>query len=126
MGRFDGAWRAVFGSELAGEGIVLLRNGTVLGCDHRYFYQGNYETASDGSITARIRVEHYAGEPLSIFGEFEDLTLVSYQTELRGVEVAGAVQLNGTVTGDPGRALVVTLIRLLPNPLAGATTRHDS
>jgi hypothetical protein len=30
---FDGAWYAAFGAQLGGEGIVLLRNGFILGCD---------------------------------------------------------------------------------------------
>jgi hypothetical protein len=111
----DGAWQADFGSDLSGQGVVLLRNGKVLGCDHQYFYDGTYETEGNGTIKAHITVEHYAGEPRSIFGDFgPSVALVGYRVELHGVAVGGRVQLNGTINGDPDRALVIMLTRLMP------------
>ena len=47
---FDGAWYAVFGAQLGGEGIVLLRNGFILGCDDQYFYEGRYVLDDDGGL----------------------------------------------------------------------------
>jgi hypothetical protein len=52
---FDGAWHAVFGAQLGGEGIVLLRNGFILGCDDHYFYEGSYVLDDDGGFTALSR-----------------------------------------------------------------------
>ncbi len=116
MNSLDGAWHAVFGSALAGEGIVLLRNGTVLGCDNQYFYEGNYEPAGDSGIQARINVSHYASDrPTSIFGDFGPLTLKRYHAELRGALTAdGSLHFRGAMNGDPDRELVVTLTRLVP------------
>jgi hypothetical protein len=46
---FDGAWYAVFGAQLGGEGIVLLRNGFILGCDDQYFYEDTCSTTTVAS-----------------------------------------------------------------------------
>jgi len=112
----DGAWQADFGSDLSEQSVVLLRNGKVLGCDHQYFYEGTFSIGTDGTIRAHIKVEHYAGQPRSIFGDFGTLALVSYQTDLRGVVERGKVHLMGSINGDPNKTLVVTLTRLMPAP----------
>jgi hypothetical protein len=120
INNLDGAWYAAFGSKLAGDGMVLLRNGTLLGCDNQYFYEGAYELGDDGRLRARIDVCHYAcDQPVSIFGSFESLTLERFQADLQGVEVAGRLLLNGTVNGDPERTLAVSLTRFLPKAPAG-------
>jgi T3SS negative regulator,GrlR len=55
----------------AGEGIVLLRNGFILGCDNQYFYEGRFEVDGDGGFRALVTVSHYAGDrAVCIFGEF--------------------------------------------------------
>ncbi len=59
---FDGAWHAVFGAQLGGEGIVLLRSGFILGCDDQYFYEGRYVVDEDGGFRALVKVSHYAGD----------------------------------------------------------------
>jgi hypothetical protein len=60
---FDGAWHAVFGAQLGGEGIVLPRNGFTLGCDDQYFYEGRYVfDDDDGAFRALVKVSHYAGD----------------------------------------------------------------
>ena len=122
---FDGAWYAVFGAQLRGEGIVLLRNGFILGCDDQYFYEGRYVRDDDGGFRALVKVSHYAGDrAVSIFGEFEPFaTLESFHAELRGAQDSnGTLQLSGGVTGDPDRRLDVALklSRLVPNPVPGA------
>jgi hypothetical protein len=63
INKVDGAWYAVFGSKLAGDRMVLLRNGTLLGCDNQYFYEGVYELGDDGTLRARIKVSHYCRAP---------------------------------------------------------------
>ncbi len=117
---FDGAWHPIFAAQLGGEGIVLLRNGAILGCDNQYFYEGSYELDGAGTFRARVKVSHYAGDrAVSIFGEFGPFaTLESFQAELRGVRDSnGRLQLNGDVTGDPDRRLAVILTRLVPKPV---------
>jgi hypothetical protein len=120
---FDGAWHAVFGAQLGGEGIVLLRSGFILGCDDQYFYEGRYVVEEDGGFRALVKVSHYAGDrAVSIFGEFGPFaTLESFHAELRGAQDSNdTLQLSGGVTGDPDRRLdvAVKLARLVPNPSA--------
>ena len=105
---FDGAWYAVFGAQLGGEGIVLLRNGFILGCDDQYFYEGRYVRDDDGGFRSLVKVSHYAGDrAVSVFGEFGPFaTLESFHAELRGAQDSnGTLQLSGGVTGDPDRRL---------------------
>ena len=117
---FDGAWHAVFGAQLSGEGIVLLRNGFILGCDDQYFYEGRYVVEEDGGFRALVKVSHYAGDrAVSIFGEVGPFaTLESFHAELRGAQDSNdTLQLSGGVTGDPDRRLAVILTRLVPKPV---------
>jgi hypothetical protein len=122
---FDGAWHAVFGAQLGGEGIVLLRNGFILGCDDQYFYEGRYVLDDDGGLRALVKVSHYAGyRAVSVFGEFGPFaTLESFHADLRGAQDSnGTLQLSGGVTGAPAKRLDVALklIRLVPNPVRQA------
>src|SRR6266446_2216160 len=122
---FDGAWHAVFGAQLGGEGIVLLRNGFILGCDDQYFYEGRYVLDDDGGFRALVKVSHYAGDrAVSIFGEFGPFaTLESFHAQLRGAQDSNdTLQLSGGVTGAPERRLDIALklARLVPNPVRQA------
>jgi T3SS negative regulator,GrlR len=122
---FDGAWYAVFGAQLRDEGIVLLRNGFILGCDDQYFYEGRYVRDDDGGFRSLVKVSHYAGDgAVSVFGDFGPFaTLESFHAELRGGQDSnGTLQLSGGVTGDPDRRLDVALklSRLVPNPVRQA------
>ena len=76
------------GTLLDGEGIVLLRNGFILGCDDQYFYEGRYVLDDDGGFRALVKVSHYAGDrAVSIFREFGPFaTLESFHVELRGAQ----------------------------------------
>jgi hypothetical protein len=118
---FDGAWYAVFGAQLSGEGMALLRNGFILGCDDHYFYEGRYGFDDDGNFRALVKVSHYAGDrAASIFGEFGPFaTLESFDADLRGGQDSnGTLQLTGGVEGDPDRkfAVALALTRVIPNP----------
>lgn len=95
MARFDGAREADFGAELGGLGVVLLRRGQLLGCNNQYFYAGSYTAETDGSIQARIKVKHYAGQAHPNFNVGPS---VSYIASLHGVMVNNRVQLNGILT----------------------------
>jgi T3SS negative regulator,GrlR len=122
---FDGAWYAVFGAQLSGEGIVLLRNGFILGCDDQYFYEGRYVLDDDGGFRALVKVSYYAGDrAVSIFGDLGPFaTVESFHAELRGAQDSnGTLQLSGGVKGDSDRRLDValTLTRLVPDPFRQA------
>ena len=119
---FDGAWHAVFAAQLGGEGVVLLRNGFILGCDDQYFYEGRYVLDDDRGFRALVKVSHYAGDrAVSVFGEFGPFaTLENFHADLRGAQDSnGTLQLTGGVTGDPDRrlAIAIALTRLVPNPV---------
>jgi hypothetical protein len=115
MIKFDGAWRALYAERLWGEGIVVLHNGELLGCDSQYVYRGNYDTSSGATLTAHLEVQHYAGEPRSIFGEFGAVRLIKYTADLTSIEVQERVVVfEGTMNGNPDLIFRVRLERLLP------------
>ena len=116
---FDGAWHAIFAAQLGGEGIVLLRNGSILGCVNQYFYEGSYELDGAGTFKARVKVSHYAGDRVvSISWRVRavcDSVRASRLNCCAGVQDSnGRLQLKGDVTGDPDRRLAVILTRLVP------------
>ena len=103
---FDGAWYAVFGAQLGGEGIVLLRNGFILGCDDQYFYEGRYVRDDDGGFRSLVKVSHYAGDrAVSVFGDSGHLRLWKASTlncegpRTRTVHCSSAGASQATPTG---------------------------
>ena len=111
----DGLWHALYGSAVGGTGYLLLRKGKVLGCDNQYFIEGSYEVCADGTVKALIAVDHFSGEPRTIFGDFGFLKLMNYTAELTGkADPFGLIVLAGQVNGNPDLVISVRLARLLP------------
>jgi hypothetical protein len=114
MVKLDGAWRTRYAQTGWGTGFVVLRKGRLLGCDNQYAYEGTYQTVG-GHLTAHLEVEHYAGEPRSIFGGFGELTLVQYVADLTATEVGEKViAFDAVVNGNPNLSFKVRLERLMP------------
>jgi hypothetical protein len=54
-----------------GIGVVLLKDGKILGGDASFFYEGSYQTGSDNSIKGTIITMHFAGDTMSAFGNVQ-------------------------------------------------------
>lgn len=74
--RVEGLWGAEFFSP-SGEGssgVVAFRDGQCFGGDSAYYYAGNY-IVSGATLTAELRVTHYHGEAIGVFGPVRDFRL---------------------------------------------------
>lgn len=75
--RIDGLWTAEFGStaDMFGSGVIVFRDGKILGGDATHFYVGEYKL-SGNDFEATIRVSPFIDGAESIFGtRGQDLTL---------------------------------------------------
>ena len=59
MENLDGVWRAIYTSTLWGEGIIVLREGRVLGCDDGWFIDGSIEIITPDQLEGAVRVSRY-------------------------------------------------------------------
>lgn len=67
----DGLWVGEWVSNVLnvqmGSGVLIFRQGKILGGNDRVYFIGDY--SSDGNrIEGNLRLSYYAGEPLGIFG----------------------------------------------------------
>jgi T3SS negative regulator,GrlR len=113
----DGAWHAVYQEALSGEGVVILRSGKLIGCDQQYFFEGDYSALVDGHVSATIHVNHFAGEPRSIFHRGDTVRLVEYSAKLEGRIEGNRLLFEGEVDYSPLR-FRVALTRQIPGPFS--------
>ena len=55
-----------------GIGVVLLKDGKILGGDASFFYEGSYQTGSNNSLKGTIITMHFAGDTMSAFGNVQE------------------------------------------------------
>lgn len=100
----DALWSLEFESnqQRAGNGVVVLKDGRVLGGDSMMLYDGRY-TVEDGQVYALIQVSTYAprGELQSTVG------LRAFTLDLKGPLDDNTMDFTGFVTQDPHRKLTV-------------------
>jgi hypothetical protein len=77
-----------------GNGVVVFDEGKILGGDSNYYYTGIYSHGSS-SITARLRVQHYAGPLNNVFGPLRQVELA-----LDGSVGADLIMAQGYVVGQ--------------------------
>ena len=66
----EALWSVEFVSNVGGvgAGVAIFENGSIYGGDGTYYYTGKYKIANS-RVDATVKVVHYAGQPLSIFGQ---------------------------------------------------------
>jgi hypothetical protein len=84
-----------------GAGVVVLETDRLVGGDAQYFYIGRYKIES-GIIEADVDVEHYAGQPFSIFGPSQRLKVI-----LKGKVVYPVMELQGCLANNPKQTFTV-------------------
>lgn len=118
MANFDGVWLVkLFGSNhsVFGEGILVLRDGSVHGGDHGFFYEGTYQ-CFDGHIKARLTITNYARAKSTLFGSFGSAELAEYTLTLEGTDDGKEIiHLSGCAVGHEELAIEAELQHWLPS-----------
>lgn len=100
----DALWSIEFESntQRSGNGVMVLKDGRVLGGDSMMLYDGRY-TVEDGQVYALVQVSTYAphGELQSTVG------LRAFTLDMRGALDENQMSLNAFVTQDPHRKLKI-------------------
>ena len=109
----EALWSMRFGAEVEGSGVVVLETERIFGGDARYYYLGEYKVEGK-TISAIVKVQHYHGEPRSIFGYQKRFTVHS-RCEIKE---DGTIQCYGQMQDclDGQMAVVLTRLADLPNP----------
>lgn len=93
----DGIYHVRFSSSTQdfGEGLVVIKNGSVNGGDHGYLYQGNVRS-DDNRISGKLLVKRWNSSATSVFGN-----IAQYELELSGSQSPDrAFSVGGNVAGQ--------------------------
>jgi hypothetical protein len=88
-----------------GAGVVIFETNRVFGGDVSFYYLGSYEV-KNGELTSRVKVTHYFGEPLSIFGTLKEFTIY-----LSGKIEVPVMTARGYLEEDPKLKIAVRCTR---------------
>ena len=88
-----------------GSGVVVLETGRVLGGDAQYFYIGSY-VVDNHKINATVKITHYAGQPITVFGQASEVTI-----NLTGTPAPDSFEVIGSVAGIPQENIRIRFTR---------------
>ncbi|MGO9060121.1 MAG: hypothetical protein ACLQU2_22480, partial [Candidatus Binataceae bacterium] len=97
--------------EYLGLGVVVLKDGEIVGGDEQYLYDGTYDLREDGTFNARVAVTHAGGEATTVFGGFGQLELRDFSLRLEGKLNGPMVDLMGFIQGHDDLKIGITLKR---------------
>lgn len=102
----DGFYTAKFRTKdsVEGAGVVLMREGKLLGGDNSYKYVGNY-VECEGEIKVSVRADRFA-PGISVFGDIDRLDLTFIATI-----IDNGVKFTGTLIDSDDQKLEVVLER---------------
>ncbi|MCE5194902.1 MAG: hypothetical protein LLF28_05515 [Nitrospiraceae bacterium] len=85
-----------------GEGIVVVKDGSVNGADATYLYRGHLDYYGDG-IKASVEVKHYRGPINSVLGPIKQFNL-----SLSGKLSGNNFQVSGGMATMPSVSITIT------------------
>ena len=92
----DGLWTVEFvSSNRAGQGVVILNNGRLLGGDAGYYYSGTYKVTG-ARIEGIVNVIRFDPKNLSVFGDIDHFAL-SFSGDINDYHFTAAA----TITNKP-------------------------
>lgn len=94
----NGIYHVKFASSLGsqGEGLVVIRQGTVNGGDHGYLYRGEFMELG-GQITGKLGIQRWNRGATSVFGNAD-----RFELSLTGSpQSSDSFRVEGNVTGNP-------------------------
>ncbi len=107
----EALWSVEFVSSVQGfgAGVVVLETQRILGGDAQYYYVGNYELAN-GKVKANIKVTHYSGSAISVFGPMIG-SMKEFNLILEGEPHQETFELHGYVKEIPSLEIGTRLTR---------------
>jgi hypothetical protein len=96
-------------TSMSGEGLAVLKDGTINGGDIGYLYIGSFTVKDDTAITADLKVKRWNPAITSLFGNLPEFDL-----NLSGHVAADLTSFSATggVIGRPGVTIVIKGRRL--------------
>ena len=103
----EALWSVEFISNLGifGAGVVVFETGRIFGGDSAYYYLGSCHVKND-TVVAEIEVNHYTGQPFSIFGHLDKFNL-----KLTGKIQEPTMELQGYLVENPSMVISVRLTK---------------
>ena len=89
-----------------GEGIVVVKDGSVNGADATYLYRGHFDYYGD-DIKASVEVRHYRGPLNAVLGPLKQFNL-----SLSGKLSGDNFQVSGGIANMPGVSITITGSRI--------------
>jgi hypothetical protein len=107
----DGIYHVEFASAMgaAGDGLVVIKDGSINGGDGGYLYQGKLETPTPELLRGQLQVKRWNAGRVSVFGPLNDFVL-----DLSGHVANDSFTVNGGVPGHPGMKIKITGRMLAP------------
>ena len=89
-----------------GRGLIIIDEGRANGGDDKFLFRGRFDTYN-GDIQAVIEVNHYRGEPTSVFGPIKNFTL-----NLSGKSDGNTFTVTGGVVNMNGAAITIRGVKV--------------
>lgn len=102
----DGIYHVKFASTMgaAGEGLVVVKDGSVNGGDAGYLYQGALASTAEGQLQGQLQVKRWNPGHVSVFGPLGNFAL-----SLNGNAAANdSFTVSGGVPGQPNMKITIT------------------
>lgn len=101
----DGIYHVKFASTMgaAGEGLVVIKGGSVNGGDAGYLYQGALDSDAGGQLRGQLQVQRWNAGHVSVFGPLGNFAL-----NLSGHAANDVFTVNGGVAGQPGLKITIS------------------
>lgn len=101
----DGIYHVRFASTMgaAGEGLVVVKGGSVNGGDAGYLYQGALDSDATGQLHGQLQVHRWNAGHVSVFGPLGDFAL-----SLSGQAANDGFTVSGGVPGQPSMRITIS------------------
>lgn len=88
---------------VGGEGLVVIKDGSVNGGDNGYLYQGRLTAEAGGQVQGQLQVKRWNRGHVSVFGPLDNFALV-----LTGQTTNDGFAVGGGVPGQPGLRITIS------------------
>ncbi len=101
----DGIYHVKFASTMgaAGEGLVVVKGGSVNGGDAGYLYQGTLDSDSAGQLRGHLQVQRWNAGHASVFGP-----LGNFDLDLSGNAANDSFTVSGGVPSRPNMKITIS------------------